>query len=75
MTHPDKLIALIDECDVAYRAMRTLVIDRLPPGTSPDTTPLGIAQQMTVDRFQRAERELADYRAAMYESWAGLQPA
>jgi hypothetical protein len=69
------LESLIEDVDVAYRAVRSLVIDRLSPGTSLDVQQLSTAQQRSVDRFARAERELADYRAYMYLSWSPSLPA
>jgi hypothetical protein len=63
------LESLIENVDVTYRAARCLVFDRRAPGTSVETQPLSTAQQLAVDRFALAERELADYRAYMYLSW------
>jgi hypothetical protein len=64
------LESLLEDVDAAYGAVRSLVFDRLPPGTSVEAQPLSKAQQLAVDRFARAERELADYRAFMYLSWS-----
>jgi hypothetical protein len=64
------LESLIGDVDVTYRAVRSLVFDRLPPGRSAEAQQLSTAQQLAVDRFARAERELADYRAFMYLSWS-----
>jgi hypothetical protein len=64
------LESLIEEVDVAYRAVRSLVIDRLSPGTPLDAQLLSTGQQLAVDRFATAERKLADYRAYMYLSWS-----
>jgi hypothetical protein len=56
---------LFDEVDIAYQAMRKLVIDRLPPCTPLVASSLSAVQQRAVDRFGVAEHELAVYRSAL----------
>jgi hypothetical protein len=48
------LDSLLDELDLSYRAVRGLVIDWLPPGSSVKTQLLGSAQRLGIGGFDRA---------------------
>jgi hypothetical protein len=65
-----RLNSLLDELDAAYRSLRALVIDQVSPGMPLDAQPLSVTQRLVLDRFNRAERDLADYRAAVHDSLA-----
>jgi hypothetical protein len=75
MSSTQTLESLLDGAECTYRALRILVIDRLPPGTTLDSQPLTAVQRLAVDRFNRAERSLADYRASAYQSWSAQTTA
>lgn len=57
-----ELLDLMARADAAYRNYRRVVVDRAVPGE-----PLNWAQREAIREFERAERELADYRHSQYE--------
>jgi hypothetical protein len=57
---------LLDAVDSAYRRMRVLVIDSLPPGERVETAPLTPGQREAVDAFAVAEDRLRVYRSVRH---------
>jgi hypothetical protein len=57
---------LLDAVDSAYRRMRVLVIDSLPPGQRMETSPLSRMQREAVDAFAVAEDRLRVYRSVRH---------
>jgi hypothetical protein len=57
---------LLDAVDTAYRRMRVLVIDQLPPGERVETARLSAEQQRAVDAFAVAEDRLRTYRSVRH---------
>jgi hypothetical protein len=67
MEHADiEFGSLLDAVDSAYRRMRVLVIDELPPGQSVETAPLSDAQRQAVAAFAVAEDRLRVYRSVRH---------
>jgi hypothetical protein len=62
------LHVFLDETDAAYREVRRLVFDRIPTGEPLRRYRLSDVQWRAMERFERAERELAGYRTGSYES-------
>jgi hypothetical protein len=57
---------LLDAVDSAYRRMRVLVIDSLPPGERLETASLTPDQREAVDAFAVAEDRLRVYRSVRH---------
>jgi hypothetical protein len=57
---------LLDAVDSAYRRMRVLVIDSLPPGERMETAPLSQTQREAVEAFAIAEDRLRIYRSVRH---------
>jgi hypothetical protein len=72
---PARLEVFLDETDAAYREVRRLVFDRVPTGERLRRYRLSDVQWRAMDRLERAERELAGYRASRHESRSSNQSA
>jgi hypothetical protein len=67
MDHEDiEFGGLLDAVDSAYRRMRVLVIDSLPPGERVETAALTPAQRHAVEAFAAAEDRLRTYRSVRH---------
>jgi hypothetical protein len=62
------LDVFLDETDAAYREARRLVFDHVPAGKRLHRYRLSEVQSIALDRFERAERSLADYRTTAQET-------
>jgi hypothetical protein len=75
MSPPRAFTELLDEVDAAYRDLRKLVIDVLPVGEPTMSHALTAVQQRAADRFDVAEHNLDDYRAAEHDDRWWTRPA